>query len=190
MMFTTFGQLRLLTPVLLCLSTIAFPQLRTAAHAQPRLDRTAPSPASAVAENVGWRLTRSNAPGGGTTASILRTADPGSSDVEVAGLLFRCAENGTDVLFIVLSPFGPAAKPKIAIDLGGLRVETAASVLPSGAGLLVPRDMLTLFGAPEKTMADLSFVISEGGRRFSGRIAKLYAAPALARLQTECLQPR
>ncbi|WP_210166444.1 hypothetical protein [Bosea vaviloviae] len=104
--------------------------------------------------------------------------------------MFRCAENGTDALFIVLSPFGPAAKPTIALDLGGLRFETEASVLPSGAGLLVPRDMLSLFAAPEKMMADLSFVISEGGRRFSGRIAKLYAAPALARLQTECSQPR
>lgn len=188
MMFTISEQLRRLGPLLSCLAVIFLPQMRTDSHAQARAQP--PRPAPTTAESVGWRLTRSASPGGGTTASILRTADPGSSDVEVAGLMFRCAENGTDALFIVLSPFGPAAKPTIAVDLGGVRVETEASVLPSGAGLLMPRDMLALFHAQEKTSADLSFLISEGGRRFSGRIAKLYAAPALARLQGECSQPR
>jgi hypothetical protein len=190
MTFTTFGQLSRLAVFAFCLIVVSLLQHRTPSQAQPKPDRSAPGAIGATAESVGWRLTRSSVPGGGTTASILRTADPGSSDVDVAGLMFRCAENGTDALFIVLSPFGPAAKPTIALDLGGLRFETEASVLPSGAGLLVPRDMLSLFAAPEKMMADLSFVISEGGRRFSGRIAKLYAAPALARLQTECSQPR
>lgn len=104
--------------------------------------------------------------------------------------MFRCAENGTDVLFIVLSPFGPAARPTVAVDLGGVRLETEASVLPSGAGLLMPRDVLSLFRAPEKTNADLTVLISEGRRRLSGRIARLYAAPALTRLQNECSQPR
>lgn len=190
MTFTMFGQLSRRAVFLFCLTIVSIPQLRTPSEAQPRPDRPAPGAIGATAESVGWRLTRSNLPGGGTTASILRTADPGSSDVDVAGLMFRCAENGTDALFIVLSPFGPTAKPTIAVDLGGLRFETEATVLPSGAGLLVPRDMLSFFAAPEKMMADLSFVITEGGRRFSGRIAKLYAAPALARLQTECSQPR
>lgn len=188
MMFTMLRQLRRLELILLCLTAVFVLQARTGVQAQTSPERTVR--AAATAESVGWRLNRSSAPGGGMTASILRTADPGHSDVEVAGLMFRCAESGTDTLFIVLSPFPPAAKPTVAVDLGGVRFETQASVLPSGAGLLVPRDMLSLFGTQEKANADLSFVISEGGRRFSGRISRLFAAPALARLQGECSQPR
>lgn len=137
-------------------------------------------------EAAGWRFARSQTAGGGSAVSIMRTVDPLRSDFEIAGLMFRCAEGGTDAVVIMLTPFKPDARPKVAIDLGGVRVDIEASVLPSGAGVLIPRELMSVFTAREKATADLRVEVGVGAKPLVGVIGKLYAAPALRRLQAQC----
>jgi len=145
----------------------------------------APEGASGV-EAAGWRFARSPTAGGGNAVSVMRTVDPSRSDFEIAGLMFRCAASGTDAVVIMLTPFKPDARPKVSIDLGGVRVDAEASVLPSGAGLLIPRDLVSVFAARDKAQADLRIEVSMGGKPLVGEIRRLYAAPALQRLQAQC----
>lgn len=144
-----------------------------------------PEPALSV-EAAGWRFARSQTAGGGSAVSTMRTVDPLRSDFEIAGLMFRCAQGGTDAVVIMLTPFKPDARPKVGIDLGGVRVDAEASVLPSGAGLLIPRELMSVFAAREKALADLRIEVGAGAKPLIGVISKLYAAPALQRLQAQC----
>lgn len=145
----------------------------------------APEPALSV-EAAGWRFARSQAAGGGSAISVMRAVDPLRSDFEIAGLMFRCAEGGTDAVVIMLTPFKPDARPKVGIDLGGVRVDAEASVLPSGAGLLIPRELMSVFTARERATADLRIEVGAGAKPLVGIIGRLYAAPALQRLQAQC----
>ena len=140
-------------------------------------------------ESIGWRLSDATTPGGTRTVTIMRTADPTRSDIEIAGLMFRCADGALDALFVLLAPLAPASQPKVSIDLGGVRLDSDLSVLPSGAGLLLPRETLTLFEANPGIAADLSFTITADGKSYSARIPNLRAPSALARLRQECLRP-
>lgn len=133
----------------------------------------------------GWRLSQTTNEGR-FAVTALRTADPAQSDTEIAGLMLRCADGNTDAILIMLSPLPPDAKPMVSLDLGGLQWQTQASVLPSGAGLLLSRDTIAFLGTKTKAGADLAFTVLEGGRQINARIAKLHAPPALDRIDAEC----
>src|SRR5262249_51216293 len=70
-----------------------------------------------AATNAGtWRLVRTPNPRGGPDAvSIMQTADPARSDVDLVGLTLRCSDTGFDVLVVLLKPFPPRTHPKVKL---------------------------------------------------------------------------
>src|SRR5215831_14608371 len=62
---------------------------------------TASAPPTAAAQ--AWRLVRTRNPRGGDDAvSMMRTADISASDLEFAGAMLRCGDNGLEFLLVVI----------------------------------------------------------------------------------------
>ena len=79
-----------------------FPAATGSAQAQPSAGRSTGT----------WRLVRTPNPRGGPDAvSIMQTAEPMRSDLDLAGLMLRCAERDIEVVVVLLKPFPPRAHP-------------------------------------------------------------------------------
>src|SRR5580704_8758076 len=86
-----------------------------------------------------WRLVRTPNPSkGGDTVSIMRTADIVKSDIDLAGLMLRCAQTNFEVIIVLVRPLPPRAHPKVTVGTGGSGVEFTATVVPPGAEVLLP----------------------------------------------------
>lgn len=78
----------------------------------------------------------------------------------------------------MLIPLVPDARPKVGVDLGAVLVDVEASVLPSGAGLLLPREVMGFFAAREQAAADLRIEVSGADKPLVGS-----SASSMQRLQ-------
>src|SRR6202023_3518706 len=109
-----------------------------------------PSPGAAPQSSASsWRLVRATDPRGGSDkVSMMHTADTARSDLDLAGLMLRCSDNGplggAQVLVVVLTPFPPRAHPEVAIVAGSQQLRFDAAVVPPGAELLLPQDAHSL----------------------------------------------
>jgi hypothetical protein len=106
----------------------------------------------------GWKLIRTPNPQGGTDAvSIIRTADLGRSDPDLAGLMLRCAGPDFEVLVVVVRPLPPRARPGVTLQVGSRTTRFDATVVAPGAALLLPGSAAAMArglwqGAPEATV--------------------------------------
>jgi hypothetical protein len=108
-----------------------------------------------------WRLVRTPNPVTGADAvSIMRTADIVKSDIDLAGLMLRCAQNNFEVIVVLVRPLPPRAHPKVTVGAGGNSVDFTATVLPPGAEVLLPADASALASGPWRTAPELSVQIS------------------------------
>lgn len=127
----------------------------------------------------GWRLVRTPNPKGGPDAvSIMRTADLGQSDADLAGLVVRCAPQGQEVLVVVIQPLPPGAQPQVDIGPAGSTVTYTATVLPPGLEILLPADAAMRIQHQWERAPELSMVVDEGQIKVRGAvpIAGLQAA--------------
>ena len=121
------------------------------------------STARALPDAGHWRLVRSRDPSGGKDAvSIMQTADVDKSDLDLAGLMLRCGDAGTEVLVILLRPLPPRTHPKITVTAGGQTSEFAATVVPPGAELLLSPDAGALASGPWTNAAELVLQVDTG----------------------------
>ena len=71
----------------------------------------------------GWHLLRTANPRGGPDAvSMSHTADINRSDLDLAGMMLRCGENGVEVIIVVVTPFSPHARPDVSIGTASERM--------------------------------------------------------------------
>jgi hypothetical protein len=136
-------------------------------------------------------LVRSKDPTGGKEAvSIMQTADIAKSDLDLAGLMLRCGEAGTEALVVLLNPLGPRAHPKVTATAAGQTAEFAASVVPPGAALLLPAEASALASGPWQTAAELVLQIDTGqedsGKTIRGAVPLVGLAVALSQLVANC----
>jgi hypothetical protein len=104
----------------------------------------------------GWRLVRARDPRGGPDiVSISHTADPTRSDLNLAGMMLRCAENEFEVLVVLLEPLPPRSKPIIAIGTAASTIRVPGSVVPPGLTVLLPRETATLANGPWQAEKEL-----------------------------------
>jgi hypothetical protein len=116
-----------------------------------------------------WRIVHTKAADGVTeTTAILRVADVLKSDPRLAGLMLRCTKQGIEPVIVVVEPFSPQARPKITLRADDQELYFEGKPLPTGAGLRIPADGLTLISGPWRGAPELRIGISEGGAEMSG----------------------
>jgi hypothetical protein len=145
-------------------------------------------PQPRLGEAGGWRLLRTPDPRGGPDAvSIMHTADMLRSDPDFAGLMLRCAEDGIDVLVIVVAPRPPRARPQVKFGPPGHEANYQATVVPPFTALLLPKDATSLVSGLRGTAsADLSIEINDESPAVGGTVALAGLRPALEGLKASC----
>lgn len=131
----------------------------------------------------GWRMVRTPGPKPGTDViSMMRTADLLRSDPQFAGLSLHCGENGPEVLIITVEPFPPRSRPRVTIG----EAQFEASVLPSGAALMLPPQAMTLATGSWQSQSSLAIKIEEGGSTIRGVVPIGGMSAALNTLSASC----
>jgi hypothetical protein len=137
------------------------------------------------AETGAWRMLRTPDPRGGPDAvSIMHTADMLRSDPDFAGLMLRCAEEGVDVLVIVIEPRPPRSRPQIKFGASGNEAGYQATVVPPFTALLLPKDATSLLSG--LGAGELSIEIRDGNPAVHGTVALAGLRPALEGLTASC----
>jgi hypothetical protein len=140
---------------------------------------------SAAAGN--WRLLRTANPKGGPEAvSMSRTADMARSDVDLAGIMLKCGEHGTEIIIVAVTPFRPRARPEVTISVLGKEWQFGASVVPPGAELLLPVDAAHLAAGQWQTAHEMNVQVRSQEQSFAGVIPIDGLAAALATLTSNC----
>lgn len=119
----------------------------------------------------GWRMVRTPGPKPGTDViSMMRTADLIRSDPQFAGLSLHCGEAGPEILIITVEPFPPRTKPRVTIGVSPNETHFEATVLPSGAALMLPAEAIRLATGTWRALSTLAIKIEEGGSTIRGVI--------------------
>jgi hypothetical protein len=134
-----------------------------------------------------WRLVRTPNPAGGPDAvSIVQTADITRSDLDLAGLMLRCAQTGTEVLIALVQPLPPRATPKVSVSTGASAISFTATVVPPGALVLLPQDASALADGPWQNAAELTVDIEDTSEQVKGVIPLTGLGNALPNLLANC----
>jgi len=135
-----------------------------------------------------WRLVRTADPRGGPDAvSIMRTADTGRSDPDLAGLMIRCQEKqGLGVLLGVVRPFPPRSKRNVAIGSGGVQSVFVAESTDTGTALVLPIDASAFTTGVWRSLNRLEVKISDPEADIHGMILLDGVTPAIAKLAASC----
>jgi hypothetical protein len=134
-----------------------------------------------------WRLVRSRDPRGGPDAvSMMRTADTAASDLDLAGVMLRCGEQGPQMRVVVLTPFPLRARPEVVIATAASELRFDATVVPPGAELLLPTDPAVLAAGPLRAVRQIAIRINEAGSTIKGNVVIEGLGTALATLSANC----
>jgi hypothetical protein len=134
----------------------------------------------------GWRLVRTPDPGGGPDAvSVLHAADTIKSDLNFAGLTFRCGQAGIETLLILLEPLVRGSQYVVRVKSGASESQFEAKALQRGEVLLLPSSATALAGGAWQSVPELSVDIA-GPSRIRGSVALGGLAGALSTLSQNC----
>jgi hypothetical protein len=146
-----------------------------------------PASAPATAAAQAWRLVRTRNPRGGDDAvSMTHTADIAASDLEFAGAMLRCGDNGLEFLLVVIRPFPPRSHPEIAITAGANELHFEATVIPPGAELLLPVGARALAAGALHAERSMAVKISLAEVTIKGQLALDGLDGAIATLASSC----
>jgi hypothetical protein len=136
-----------------------------------------------------WRLVRTAIATGATSeAAILHTADFERSDPRLAGLMLRCAREGIEAIVVVVEPFPPQARPQITLRGPAQESQFIGTMIPTGAGILLPGDATSLVTGRWRTAPEIEIKVAEGGTAVDGVVALSGLPEALQSLDAECVQ--
>ena len=172
----------LLFSLLVTISTLAMASAVDAAGPDTA-DRAPPSPEL----TGGWHLVRTRNPNGGPDAiSIMHTADPSRSDPDLAGLMIRCSERGTEAAIVLIQTFPLRARPRVVFGKPGNETQFEATVAPPGTSILIPGDAATLVGSAWQAENDLFIRVEDGRSTVRGVVALAGLQTAFKVLATSC----
>lgn len=104
----------------------------------------------------GWHLMRTPSPNGGADAiSLIHTPDASRSDIDLAGLMIRCHDRGTEVAIALLRAFPIRAKPIVIFGRPGNETRLETTVGAPGTVLVVPGNANALVGELWREEKDL-----------------------------------
>lgn len=134
-----------------------------------------------------WRLVRIPDPRAGRegkeVVSLMATGELSGSDIDFAGLSFRCADPDFEVLIFLISPLRPQARPTIAIN--GKRLH--GSVVAPGTAILLPKEASDLAREQWRALPNLSIEVEEDGAKTRGLVSLEGFNTALQTLMETCV---
>jgi len=135
----------------------------------------------------GWHYVRTPNPHGGADAiSIMHTADTSRSDLDLAGLMIRCREGGTEVVIALLRTLPLRARPQVVFGKPGNEASFEATVAPPFTAVLLPGDAATLVNGPWQAQDDLFIRVDEGSTTIRGVVALAGLQTAFRVLVSSC----
>lgn len=132
-----------------------------------------------------WRLVRIPNSRGGDYTAITHTADLDRSDPRLAGLMLRCGEKSIETVIVVVEPFPPQAQPKITLRAAGQESYFVGSIIPTGAGVLLPVDGMRLATGSWRGSQELGVKITNGATVIDG-VVTLSGLPAAIQSLAGC----
>jgi hypothetical protein len=145
---------------------------------QPNAARTGPS----------WRLVRSTGPNGEPGASaILHTIDFERSNPRLAGLMLRCGKQNIEIIIVVVEPFPPRARPQVTLRTSGQVFQFEGSIIPTGAGILLPSDATGSLLGSWRSASELEIKVADGDSLLNGAVPLSGLSTALDSLNAECV---
>jgi hypothetical protein len=115
----------------------------------------------------------------------MHTPDLATSDPDLAGLMVRCGEQGTEVLIVLLQPLPPRALPWHTIK-GNKEGRFKATVAPPGTAVLLPQEAGILASETWPSLPELSIVVDSGQITVRGSIPLAGLRAALEMLRANC----
>jgi hypothetical protein len=104
----------------------------------------------------GWRLVKTPDPRGGPEAvTVLHAADTAKSDVNFAGLTFRCSQAGIETLLILLAPLARGSQYRVVAKTGPTETQFDAKAVQGGEVLLLPPSATALAGGSWQAAQEL-----------------------------------
>ena len=135
----------------------------------------------------GWRFLHTPNPDGGTDAiSIMHTADISRSDLDLAGLMIRCSENGTSAFIILIHAFPFRSRPHVLFGKPGNETQVEATVAPPGTAILLPGDATSFVNDTWQTQDDLFVRVENGQTTIRGVVALRGVKAAFRVLVASC----
>jgi hypothetical protein len=145
------------------------------------------SPNAAMGE---WRMIRTKNPKGGPDAvAVSHTADMSRSDLDLAGMMVKCADYNLEIAIVVVRPFPPRVQPQVTFSALGKEWRFVASTVPPGAEVILPAAATSLVRGTWQAARDLTVHIEAPGRSLGGVISIEGLEAASAALAANCLPP-
>jgi len=179
---------RHLSPLLVAIFVLAIAAVADVIGVGPDTNRAdgAERPSSSELTG-GWHFVRTRHPQGGPDAiSIMHTADTSRSDLDLAGLMIRCSERGTEAVIVLIRTFPLRARPHVVFGKPGNETKFEATVAPPGTSVLLPVDATILVSGPWQAQSDLFIRIEDGQTTISGVVALAGLQAAFKVLATSC----
>jgi hypothetical protein len=135
----------------------------------------------------GWRLVKTRDTGSNSEiVSVMHVADIAKSDINLAGLSLRCAQDGLQAVLILLEPLPRSSHPSVVVKAETKTFEAQATVIQGGEALLLPGLESRLTSGAWQTAAELSIEIAAPGA-IRGVVPIRGLAAALRSLSPNCL---
>ena len=133
-----------------------------------------------------WRLVRTadprRGPEGKNVVSIMTTAELSGSDIDFAGLDFRCAEPGFDVMVFLLSPLRLQARPTVTIN----DQRFAGTVVSPGTAIQLPKEASERAREQWRSLPTLSIQVENEKTTIRGMVSLEGFASSLQTLMETC----
>jgi hypothetical protein len=140
-----------------------------------------------VDDSGGWRLVRTPNPAGGPDAiSIMHAAGASGSDIDFAGLMFRCQGGAIEMAIVLTRPLPPGATPQVTIGAGATTAKFAANVAPPGVLVLLPPAATVLADNHARDASELAIGVANGQDAVHGVIPLAGLGTALQALRSSC----
>jgi hypothetical protein len=135
----------------------------------------------------GWHFVRTPNPLGGAAAiSIMHTADTSRSDLDLAGLMIRCREGGTEIVIALIRAFPLRARPHVVFGNPGNETQFQATIAPPGTAVLLPGDATILINGLWQAQNDLLIRVDDGQTTIRGVVALAGLQAAFKVLLASC----
>jgi hypothetical protein len=137
-----------------------------------------------------WHLVHTRNPQGGADAvSIMHTADTSKSDLDLAGLMIRCAKGSVEVVIVLIRPLPFRARPPVEFGDSGNEASFEGTVIPPGTAILLPREATALASGKWQALSELMIRVEDGKNTIRGVVALSGLASAFKTLLASCPIP-
>jgi hypothetical protein len=139
-------------------------------------------------EMGGWRFVRlPSTPDTTSAVAIMHAPELSSSDLNFAGLMFRCSKNNMQVMIALVEPFPPRSQTQVTIASGARETKLTGTVIGPGLAILLPPEATVLAETAWRSLDRISIVVEKDDTKLKGAVALTGLPAALQKLRENCL---